>query len=1008
MAVTTNQYLTDCFINRYMFDVFNDHLSGNNCFFNNYKTSFYNCKQHNPNMLKFDIPSLKLKSCFNILCLNCHSIINKMDRLKILIQETDISFDVICLSETWLNSSNDSLICLDGYRFLNKNRTKGVGGGTAIFINNSMDCLVRDDIFVLNDGNDVTFESIATEINNQDGQNIIIINIYRPPVTNVNLFLDQFEDLMNAVMKEQKLVCIMGDLNIDFSIETPQSLCFLNLMSSFSMYPNINIPTRTTATSSTIIDVFFTNSLEFFFSGTLLSDLSDHYPIFLAFPFLDGGDCENHISYHDTTLKNLNKLNVALSDHDWSDILDEKDCHLAFDNFVTTFENLFTKFCPYTSRKINRFKFSQLWMTNEIKKLIRKKNCLFRKYKETFSINHEIMYKKFRNKLNNLIKTTKINYYHNVFNNSNFKMKEKWKLVNNILNKSKKQNDITLVNNGATVKDNKEIANIFNNYFINLFASKSATNKEFQRFLSDTNPPYSLYFSPTNPCEVIKIVNSFSNSTSLDHNKISNKILKHVINSVSVILSHLFNISMSSGVFPNCFKIARVVPIHKSNSVHNVENYRPISILSSVSKILEKIVEVRLDSYLDVNSVITKNQFGFRKKRSTENAVMSVVNEIVFGLGAEMSVSVVFLDFAKAFDSVPHDILLMKLESYGIRGIPLEWFASYLSERLQYVNIKGFNSTLRQVGSGVPQGSILGPKLFNVFINDVVNAVNQSTLAIYADDTTMITMHHKISDLEVNTNIGLHNINNWAFINKIGLNIKKTKYIVFTKKKNILNDFTLRIGDKLIERVDEFKLLGIIIDSKMTFKTHINSILLKINRNIGIINRIKNQLTDKFLLSLYYAFIYSHLFYGNLIWGNTYKTYLQKIYVLQKRALKIISFRRNINIDIFNKLRILPIYEINYFKSCCFIHKVLNSNNQFTDKYLLESFVKQTRDGKLVYTRSSVEFLLKDKLIKNTISDRNICFYGVKKWNRLPLYIRSCLIYMPFKYKLKEFLLCLA
>ena len=984
-----------------MKDIFEVNEMSSDRLFDIFKISFFSARQYCLDV-NADLLSLSnLKTHFKIMSLNCRSLANKIDDIVTLQNTINLEFDVISLTETWLNTSNQDLINLNNYNFINNNRIDNIGGGTAIFIKKDHYFKKRDDIQF----NSNIYESISIEFF-LDKKNCILINIYRPPSSDTAEFLQQLETLLTNIINENKFIYLVGDLNIDIGIKSSFSLQLLNTMASFFLFPTINIPTRTTLSSSTIIDVIFTNNLDDFQSGTIMTDISDHFPLFISFPTFPNKTHCGYISYYNTSDKNLKKLYNALLNNDWSNVSNKLDCNEAFESFINTFHQLFTTFCPYNTKTRKNFKTSHPWFTDKIKKLINKKNSLFKKYKSTHSNINKTNFTTFRNYLNSLIKNEKKKYYINVFKLSEKNSKETWKNINKLINPKLSSFNLILESNTNVIKNKLDVANYFNNYFLNLFKNSSSIEPDFIKFLGKPNP-FSFYLAPTSSDEIIKTVQSMSNSSSLDHHNMSNKILKFIIVSISNILSILFNLSFSTGIFPDCLKLARVVPVFKSGSTLDVANYRPISVLSCISKILESIINTRLDSFLNNNNIIVNEQFGFRKKRSTEQAIMRILNEVIYCLDKGHFVSTVFLDFSRAFDSVSHDILILKLQHHGIRGTQLNWFRSYLANRYQYVAIDNHNSSIGLVHSGVPQGSILGPKLFIIFINDLIKSSSVSRFSIFADDSTMCTSAHNIPELESNTNESLNNIYSWSTLNKINLNLKKTKHMIFnngTRKLQPL-DISLKINDTLIENVSIFKFLGVIIDNKLLFKNHVEYILLKINRNIGVINKIKHLLPDKTLLLLYYSLIYSHLYYGNLIWGNTYKTYLTKLYNSQKRVLKAISFRHIINTnDIFNKLGILPIFEINIFKSCCYIFKIMY-NFDIVDDYLALSLKLATKS---IATRISYNFIFKHKSFKNHIQHRNICFYGVKHWNNLPLYVRSCTIFLPFKYKLKTFLLCLA
>ena len=306
-----------------------------------------------------------------------------------------------------------------------------------------------------------------------------------------------------------------------------------------------------------------------------------------------------------------------------------------------------------------------------------------------------------------------------------------------------------------------EISNIFNNYFSSI-ASKTKFNvsfshKHFSDFLKNRSS-ISFFISPSDKTEIENVISSLDSNKSVGPNSIPNKILKLLKNDISSQLSEIFNISFSSGVFPSILKIAKVIPIHKKDSKLDFSNYRPISLLSNIEKILERLMYNRMYKFFSDNDLIYPLQFGFRHKYSTVHALISLTENIRKNLDEDNIGCGIFVDLQKAFDTVEHDILLSKLEHYGIRGLANEWFISYLSNRKQYVSINGYDSNLADVKFGVPQGSVLGPLLFLIYINDLNKALKLCKVHHFADDTNLIYFSKSVYRLNKYINLDLKNL----------------------------------------------------------------------------------------------------------------------------------------------------------------------------------------------------------------------------------------------------------
>ena len=365
---------------------------------------------------------------------------------------------------------------------------------------------------------------------------------------------------------------------------------------------------------------------------------------------------------------------------------------------------------------------------------------------------------------------------------------------------------------------------------------------------------------------------------------ITPQILKMIHHSVNHPLVYMTNLSLQQGIFPKELKIANVLPLFKSYDPCVSNNYRPVSLLCTLSKVYEKVMYNRLLTFLEDYNVLFENQFGFRKLHSSYMALMVLTDKLIKSLENGEYVIGVYLDFSKAFDTVDHAILLSKLSHYGIRGNALNWFISYLSNRKQYVTYNGVSSPVNNIACGVPQGSILGPLLFLLCINDLGHICSNTTTLLFADDTNLFKSGKDLNKKQDELNSELAKISLWLKVNKLSLNIGKTHFMVFTNKKKRLNDLNILIDGTRIEEVKKTKFLGVIIDNKLSWKDHVAHVVGKVSRGLGMIIKARNYLNKQGLLTLYYSFVYHYLTYCNHIWGNIY-IYIKAIwsnYVLHR------------------------------------------------------------------------------------------------------------------------------
>jgi Reverse transcriptase (RNA-dependent DNA polymerase) len=490
---------------------------------------------------------------------------------------------------------------------------------------------------------------------------------------------------------------------------------------------------------------------------------------------------------------------------------------------------------------------------------------------------------------------------------------------------------IVIENN--TLTDPSEIASAFNNFFAGapqkIVDSIPPCNINPESYLPNKNYP-ELQFLNTCQAEVVGIIRGMQSKSSTDLDGIPMKVLKMVALEIGTPLAHVFNLSLIQGYFPRAMKSGKVIPVHKAGDSQSCDNYRPIALLNTFSKILEKVVSARLVSHLEYNKIIDMNQYGFQRSRNTEQNLLQVVNFISDELNKGNFCVGVFLDLKKAFDTVSHDILLSKMHHYGIRGTPLSWFSSYLSGRSQQVEIEGNLSHPCPINISILQGSILGPILFLIQINDLPGASNLKTM-LFADDTQGLKGGKNLSNLLDDVNHELRKWAVWFLANKMAVNTSKTKYIIFHSRGRIidLNGKTLLFDNNPpnaplnpalispLERIHDYhpdpvsrsyKLLGILLDEHLSFNANTDLLLSKLSKASFIINRSKNFLPKSSLLTLYYSLFHSHLSYCPTIASCTSKANVERIFRAQKRVIRVIthSRMRDHTEGLFSELGILP------------------------------------------------------------------------------------------------------
>lgn len=419
--------------------------------------------------------------------------------------------------------------------------------------------------------------------------------------------------------------------------------------------------------------------------------------------------------------------------------------------------------------------------------------------------------------------------------------------------------------------------------------------------------------------------------------QISLKVVKQLPISVLEIISDIVNSSFIEGIFPDTLKLALVIPIDKGGNVKSPANFRPISLLSVFSKIVETLVKVRLTGFLDKYNIISASQFGFQSKKSTGAAIYSFLEKVYSGLNDKKFTTAVFCDLAKAFDCVNHDILLNKLEYYGIRGVTLRWFKSYLSGREQTVQVPGdgegtVRSDNRNIANGVPQGSVLGPLLFLLYINDLSNLQISGSFTMFADDTSICWTDEDPTLLELKINKDLSLISQWFDANRLVLNVDKTKFMTFNKNLAL----SLTVNNSTVLRVSDYRFLGVMLDQNLKWDNHIDKLTKSLASAVFALRTVSQELDDGHISrQVYYALFESHLRYGSMFWGFGTAGRLHSIFLMQKRAIRVICKANRIAHckPLFKSLKILTLYDLVIYECVTSLHNMYLGRSECSHEY---------------------------------------------------------------------------
>ena len=606
--------------------------------------------------------------------------------------------------------------------------------------------------------------------------------------------------------------------------------------------------------------------------------------------------------------------------------------------------------------------------------------------------------KVFRNNVNNLIKKAKIDYHHKLFLKHRNDMKKCWRIINDIVSKNKDPTVISkIIFNNHTYIETIDISNIFNDYFCSIGDSLDRQIPNIHvdplNYLN-VNVSSTFFLNPVSSLEVRNYMKSLKNSKEELH-IFSVSILKENFMQSDVLpnfIANLINKCFSEGKFPDILKKAVVVPIHKKGNIEFISNYRPISKLCFLSKIFEKVLKFRIMNYFENKNLFCPTQYGFQKGVSTQDAILHVTEKIYENLNNKQTTIAAFIDFSKCFDTLNRDILIRKLHAYGIRGTPLALISSYLSNRLQAVKINSMISSFNSINIGVPQGSVLGPLLFLIYVNELPFISELFKVVLFADDTTLLFENQNSAILSELCNRGLRTFHDWCCANRLSINISKTNLILFSNiySRNVFPDIFL--NNVKVNFASSVRFLGVEIDEKLKFKKHINIISSKVAKSTGILFKLRQYLPLRTLISVYRSLVETHLNYCTLIFGNAYDTHIHSLEVAQRKCIRIVAkqqLQAHTN-RFFSEFKLLKFKDIYKWNLGIYMYKHRNSFET---------------NNNLHGTRSSLNYFRPVFQRLNLTQSQSISYQAPSNWNAIPVDIQNLPSVSLFKRKYKLFLL---
>jgi exonuclease III len=846
--------------------------------------------------------------------LNIHHAANKLTDISSLLLNQGKNFHLLGLSESWLNTNiPDQELAIPGYATIRKDPSEPKQTGLLLYVNESL--TAKRLPYLENQA----VESIWIEVKLKNCSPILMGFCYRNPSERIN-WMDNFTAMMDAVSLEGKEIILLGDFNIDLLKTTNQ---WTTLTNSFNLHQLIKTPTRVTATSQTLIDhIYVSNKNNVIETCVPISAISDHYPICITWS--KKGAKIPKTGHKTITYRCFSKFdkNVFLSDvinSQLTSVYNITDPDQAIEYWLNTFTEIYDRHAPLRTIRVKHTAKPE-WMTKELQEA-----GYLRDYLKQHGYHEES--NKLRNAINSQKRREKKKYYKDLLSTKS-NPKTVWKAINKLTNKSASTKS-------GVIKDIS--AQELNNHFttiadtlITTDQSKSNDLEALTAFCSNKNITSDLNIPFMTVFEVYHYLTHLKESKARGLDGLDTEILKLSAPTITDTLTYIYNICLEKGYFPNALKKAKIIPIHKSGNTSDPTNYRPISILSVLSKPLEKHIHKHTLKHVDDNKLMLSNQSGFRKGHSCHTSLISLVDQLLKNINHNEYCGVLFIDFKKAFDVIDHDLLIRKLSRYGFSMHTLNLIHSYLTNRQQCVTTSTSTSDLKTLKYGVPQGSVLGPLLFTLYINDLPLYI-QADIEMFADDTTIHTSNVNLKQLMPSLQQSANTLMKWTELNHMAIHPQKTKFMLITtrqKRQNLpLKLPSIKINNQIIEEVDSHKILGITVDNNLSWSEHMTVLCKNISQKVYQLSQIKYFL-DPYSKKLFFlAYIQSSIDYASTIWDSASANTLKPLLSLHKRAIKIILNKSEslTNFD-FKQSNILPLDKrLNYNKGVM-MHKIMKGN----------------------------------------------------------------------------------
>ena len=926
---------------------------------------------------------------------NCQGFLNNKDEICILIKNWRPV--IVCLVETHVDENTlHNEISIDGYKFERCNTENKRTGGILIFIREE----IKFKLQLKENYERIWIMAISVEVSNCK---YLITTVYRSPNSNDVVFLEYFDQFLESNINFNGTQVIVGDFNYDWTKDTFYSRKCRNVITQYGLYQIVKEHTRVTDKSKTLIDYVITNNKYFEYKVHITPTISDHRIISLK---LNLQSCfkQEKIEYWSYANYDKSKFQNMLVNMKWNNSVTDTD---TLTNDLLRDIRISVSSMRRKEHRCVPARYSKnKWISSEIIEKMKERD---RKYKAAALTGSQELWDEFkllRNKVTHMIRVRKEKYYNDILDANKDNPKELWKNLKCLLPERNKECPSHVCFGGYKIEEEDSIANRFNEYFIESIEDIviSITNYHTEEDIIHGVDYYG-EFSAFEPIDMkeIKIYMKQLRKGTTEQNGIPTSIMKDAFDVVANRFLDVVNSSLKYGVFPENLKNSTVIPIAKVVNTTKCEEFRPVNTVPQFEKVIELAVKNQLIKFCDKKSVIVPNQSGFRNQHSCESVIINVCDKWLRAIDRDEVVVAVFLDFRRAFETVNRGLLLKKLDKMGLDGVVYSWFESYLKERTQNVKIKNCYSKKLIVSNGVVQGTVLGPILFVLYINDLVKYVRKSNVAMFADDTMIYTSGKNVVELCNIINDDLELLNQWLGDNKLCVNVKKCKYIVLGSRYMLSEidtlDMKILMNNSEIEKVKEIKYLGVKLDESLSFKSHFEYVLQKMSQKVGFLNRVGRPLSLYINIVLYRALVSPHLEYCASVLFNLKQGETERLQKIQNRAMRaILKCSRYTPIHTMIKvLNFMTVKQRIIYKTLDIVHKIKNQN---LPSYLSEG-LRLTSDVHSYNTRTNTNFFI--ETFNRCRMQDSLFSKGLKLYNELPNTIKECDVYYSFKKQLSKY-----